>query len=174
MIAGSYRSGSTWMFNAVRLLAEESGLSTATGEWNEFRGLDLPEVDVLIVKEHRYFQELADIADVVFTSRRNWADVEKSYTRFTGIEATPGQVAAWRVNLRRWQESRAHKYCMAYNLLASDPEGAFNDIAMHTPAARLHKACAWAKLQAIRSPAKGYDPVTFMFHNHITQYEVLT
>lgn len=156
------------MFNAVRLLMVEAGMSIASGSW-KWEVDPLPSADVLIVKEHKYKAGLARIADVILTSERDWDEVATSWLRFKGFRADAEMVLFWQIWLDRWREEDAHQYCMAYELLLSDPAKAFADIFLCVPAKMEHAERAWPKLLEVRPPAKGYDPETMLFHNHITE-----
>jgi len=171
VIAGAYRSGSTWMFNAVRLLMEESGRSVGWSGW-PWVGDPMESFDVAIVKEHRYRADLAARADLILTSERDWDDVAESWRRFEGKRPGAGQLAVWRLNLDQWRAECAHRYCMDYATLADDPEEAFRIIWSWTAANVADGWRAWGRLLQIRPPTdRCYDPVTMMFSNHITQCE---
>ena len=169
VIAGAYRSGTTWMFNAVRLLMQEADMTIEASGW--IRGWDgkMPDVDVWIVKDHKFFDDLAEIADVVLTSVREWEDATESWYRFKGVRLETWQIAMRKKNLIMWQDTKAHRYCMPYELLVKDPERAFADIRLCVPAKVEHAKLAWPKLQELKPPTdKDYDPETMMFRNHIT------
>jgi len=85
--AGICRSGSTWLFNAARLLLEKSHKSVrcvwvADLSFWEMLVADAPEV--LLIKLHHYDPDMTKSADKILYSIRDIRDVAASMHRFWG------------------------------------------------------------------------------------------
>ena len=78
LAAGMPRSGSTWLFNAVRLIVEADG-GAAFACWVGDLGSSAPGVcDDLIIKIHNADPKLARRANFVFSSHRDLRDIGAS------------------------------------------------------------------------------------------------
>lgn len=153
VIAGIKRSGSTWMFNVVRLMC------------------DLMEWEVTIIKEHNWKPDLAKTANHVFTSRRIKKDIKKSLTKF--YSSLPKDAPAKRgdynveqmlITLEEWNVYS--EYCMEFEdvgtLKALEHIGDALGFTGNTEKLLYH-------VNAIKPPTdKSYDPETYLFSNHIT------
>lgn len=110
-ICGMYRSGSTYQYNAVRLLLERAGHMVNGGGVEVFNSAN--RYDVLIVKEHKFRQIVHDRAHIIFTSDRKKEDVIASMERFRGYDITEEKYADWSVHLDLY---KAHSsYHMEYD-----------------------------------------------------------
>lgn len=76
--AGMPRSGSTWLFNAARLLSAETGGDVVAGWIGDLAALAPATCDDLVVKLHNADPKLAARANFIFTSRRDLRDVGAS------------------------------------------------------------------------------------------------
>ena len=77
---GLMRSGSTWQFNALRLLLRHLGIAVQFGAGNAREKLS--KGTNLLMKIHNYNQWLSDRADYIFTCHRDLRDACASLTRF--------------------------------------------------------------------------------------------
>ncbi len=138
VVAGMYRSGSTWQYNAIRLLMEEAGHTVfgggfeecqhELGRYNFSHPFEKQEelAEVFIVKEHRWIISLANSAHLVFTSDRNKDEVISSYERVTNDynidkaeqKVSPEQYAKWCMQLAQWR--RVSAYHMPYAEIVRD------------------------------------------------------
>lgn len=84
--SGMRRSGSTWMFNALRFILEEHGYNPYFRFRAIFDPADLKQ-GVAIIKTHKMVKELAKHADVIITSHRDLRDVAASSVRFVRMNA---------------------------------------------------------------------------------------
>lgn len=77
--AGVHRSGSTWLYNAVRLILIDSGKSV----YGCFKTNYDPEnkAEAHVVKAHKFYKELKENADFIFTCRRDLRDIVASAVR---------------------------------------------------------------------------------------------
>lgn len=177
IIAGMYRSGTTWQFNTVRLLCERAGYDDVIGcEWDGSGRA--PDADVVIVKRHKYTARLAAAAHVVFTSERDWANAADSYYRLTGERPTAQDINTWQRWLEEWELRSA--YHMSFPLLHTL---ASRTLTTHCIGRELWLAgldrFGSMPLSVIRDVAEAvdaiepptdvdYDPVTMLFRNHMT------
>jgi hypothetical protein len=93
LAAGMNRSGSTWLYNAARLLlmTKYSGSGGFSCGWiDDFKGI--PKKRCMLVKLHEYDVAMVALADVVLYSYRDVRDVLASARRVWG--AAPSLVAA--------------------------------------------------------------------------------
>ncbi len=176
VIAGIKRSGSTWMYNAVRLCLEHAGYSVHIAGDGQFYQDDC-KADYQIIKVHPFVQWMADRADYVFTSDRDDEGIRESWKRFRGEELTEPKLQTWRVWLDKWNQVRyikRHDYGdthMHYASLSRNKGRVVGGICS-VLGIRLSE-CAFGSLidslEQIEPPNdKDYDPVTLLFSNHIT------
>lgn len=78
VIGTYYRTGSTWLYNAVRLSCLEAGLTVSIQGDAEPVEYD---TDVIIHKVHLHSPELSAVADRVFTIERDLFAAEASFER---------------------------------------------------------------------------------------------
>jgi len=162
VIAGIKRSGSTWLFNAVRLMCEKKGSVYYDGAYRE--GVD---VDYYIMKKHPFKLQLAQRADVILTSDRDRDEIRASLCRFYGVKGMKmnGMIRA----LKEWNQHSS--YCMQYEEMIKDKRKVLMDIKR---ALRFDNRVdinqIELELEDIQPPIdKDYDPKTFLFKNHITK-----
>ncbi len=166
VIAGIKRSGSTWMYNAVRLILKHAGYSVAGGGEQHFD--PNCEADYQIIKVHPFRPELAKAASYVFTSDRDDEGIRASWQRFSGEVLTDEKLATWRGWLKQWDE---HTRCsMLFDELRNETQ---RRIVMKELAEilLLHMTLALVRrdLDNLAPPTDAdYDPETLLFKNHIT------
>lgn len=131
------RSGSTWLYNAVRLLSEAAG-GTVAAAWVEDLG---PQgaggCDDLVVKIHNADPKLAARANFIFSSRRDLRDVGASIRDMGWAKSDRGvlrQVAKAR---------RAHAFWAA----RADLDVDYRDI-LKTPRALIQRIAAILRIAA--------------------------
>ncbi len=86
LAAGMHRSGSTWMFNAARLLLQRSGTEKLMSGWIGDVDVLKGEKTVILLKAHRFEPFAARHASTVLYSFRDIRDVLASLKRFSGVE----------------------------------------------------------------------------------------
>jgi hypothetical protein len=166
--AGMPRSGSTWLFNAARLLlrrAEGDGLSSGWVEdWPT-----LPPGRTLLLKVHDFDAPLARRADVVLYSYRDVRDVLASSKRKFG---TPPSVEAARRLLEQDCEWRkAARLVMRYESMLADPAAVVKELAEVLQVRDVDPAAVAEEvrgLDAREPPSGGYDRETLLHPGHIT------
>ena len=163
IIAGIKRSGSTWLYNAVRLCLLNAGYTVHIAGDGQYYEKDC-KADYQIIKTHPFRQWMADEADFVFTSDRDDEGIRASWQRFDGRMLSDGLLAKWRRWLDQW---RVHTdYDMQYDIMVDFPADcvmSVHGVLFGFPRNTL------MQLRATKPPTdKDYDPVTLLFRNHIT------
>ena len=124
--AGMPRSGSTWLYNAVRLLLENTGLLDIgagwIGDFNTFKNHD-----VVILKIHNYEPVIATNAALIFYSYRDVRDALASFKRKFGDEPSLAQARAFIENDTKWREKAS--FIMKYEEMIAAREKTLGDIA---------------------------------------------
>ena len=170
IIAGIYRSGSTWLYNAVRLSLINSGASVYgcyiddyVPDKNKYHVIKMVKYDPILAKD-----------SVVFTSYRNLNDIIESMKRRAEINNDPKfvnegrheNINSYLVDLLKWQ---AHSdYCMWYDTLIKEPQQIIFDIAKTLTININNINEVLQELDKIQIPKEGYDPITLYHANHIT------
>lgn len=165
VVAGIYRSGSTWLFNALRLLMEEEGLSPKSYFAGDY---GYREEENAIVKAHSYYPELMADSDFIFTSIRKKADIRKSMEEVNkrGVAkdyenaGNPEGIDQYWEWLITW--NRNSNYMMNFEDMITDKELVLNDLKNITG----FKGNVLDKLNELTAPKVGHDPVTFLGETH--------
>ena len=128
--AGAFRSGSTWLYNAIRLVLMASGAKVSAG-WIEDVKLDAPsDDDYLIIKVHEPHEQLRQRAWRILTSHRDLRDVARSASDFLRVkdgEALVGYAELAMTQHLFWAQ-HAH-YDLRYESMKDDPEQVLHEIA---------------------------------------------
>ena len=176
LITGMYRSGSTWQFNAVRLLLEELTLESINACFISDYKPD-PLTSVELIKLHNFDQELAGSADLILTSWRNIVDARKSMER-VGMNIGEDKFIH---NLKQWREWKEVSNFCSYSIADSSHQRKHDferiakiinrDIVPITyDGAELRRI--FDIVEAIKAPESGnwdnYDKVTLLHPNHIS------
>jgi hypothetical protein len=115
--AGMLRSGSTWLFNSIRLLLKHAELpdfaSGAVGQKET-----LYQHKNALLKIHRFDAELAAEADVILTSHRDLRDVIASMNRKFQAELSTADMVRWVKDYMRW--AQVADYDLHYEQLLVD------------------------------------------------------
>ena len=91
--AGMHRSGSTWLYNAVRLIIASSRVPVYACWVNKYKPDDGRKIHV--VKTHLFYPKIREAADCIFTTRRDLRDVAASAVRKGICRSTPMDVLAY-------------------------------------------------------------------------------
>ena len=120
--AGMPRSGSTWLYNTVRLLLERTGkLDIGAGWISDF--YSFKNHDVVILKIHYYEPVIANNAAMILYSYRDIRDALASFKRKFGSEPTIERARNFIVNDKKWREKSP--FIMKYeDMIASQEETA--------------------------------------------------
>jgi len=153
VVAGMKRSGTTWIFNVVRLAMP--GYLICRDYHN------VPAGDV-ILKTHWWTPALRGRARLVFSSWRDPEEVRESLIRFTGEEPPMSKLLK---HYRRWDEEA--NFRMDYRDLIGDPVGVVAEILDVLGSDRNPGAVA-AEVAALEPPVSGVDPTTLYHAGHFT------
>lgn len=168
LVAGTWRSGTTALFNLVRIICEPHGGTYAVfdDQYNEAIG---EEFDFEIVKVHKFRHEWIEWADVIITIWREPGDVLESMRRFFRDQDDETIVADFGRGLTWWglYNHRAD-YEAHYAQLKRSTEKMARHIGEVIGIDVAEKEIVRAFLK-IRPPAQGVDPVTLLHSNHITK-----
>lgn len=166
--AGMPRSGSTWLFNAARLLLRRScGGDLASGwvgDWYQ-----LPRRRTLLLKLHDFDPFLARHAHVVLYSYRDVRDALASSRRKFGIEPMPDLARRWIQDDRRWR-STAH-FVLRYESMRENPAEALARLAAVLQAGDVCPEEVLAELATLQPAGDSphpYHPETLLHVGHIT------
>ena len=164
VVGGLYRSGSVWQYNVIRTILElaghSCGFSGINPDWSKIK------TDYHILKLHKFYPQYYEIADYVFSSIRNIEHARRSRERFSGRK----------INRRRliitvnwcYQWMRRADYIMFFDDIFNYKPKIVESIkaVLGFPEVSTHEVIK--KVDAIRPPKQGQDPVTMLYANHIT------
>lgn len=163
-IAGIKRSGSTLLYNAVRLVLEHAGMEPHIyGETQ--RG---PYEEPAIIKIHRFRRRIAEEADHVFISNRGYDEVKSSLERFNGEEQSWERITLFYKWLQRWSLYSTPDHYFEYKDLTEDLKMCVERIASILDIYVVPEQVVKQVLD-LEPPESGKDPTTLLFSNHITQ-----
>ena len=170
VVAGVPRSGSTWLFNAVRLLYALGGRKAYTAWCADYRPADHADYEVHVVKLHD-LEQMTFEHDLVLTTQRDVAEQLASLLRMGWLDEDAEQIReaaeGHRKLARQWQN---RSDCgIRYEDIMARPEAAILQLA-----AVLGVACTVQQAQEIASqlailpsPTSGsYDPETLLHPEH--------
>lgn len=167
--AGINRSGSTWLYNAVRLLLSSD--SNVAGAWVADYDPAAP-APIHLVKLHDPAADLAAKADLVLTSRRDLRDIAASIQRMQWAKSEP-ELLAFLDDVMAQHEfwSARANYEMVYETMVADPDAVLADIARvltlsPTPPERRAVLSRIDKLQHDPQAATAYDKISLLHHSH--------
>jgi len=160
-----YRSGSTWLFNAVRL-CQAGTLPNLTGYPPRIK----PGVN--IVKLHEYDNDLKNKADFIFTTYRSMEDTKASMVRSkeVALEGFTGKGEVERFD-QLFDEYMMYvinsDLVIHYDRIMNDPVSQVVRIASIL-GVEVNATKIANELKELRPPEEGWDPVTFLHQNHFT------
>ena len=170
VVAGVARSGSTWLFNAARLLLQDRH-PEVLAVWHEDYAAEKRAVfPVQVVKLHKP-SDLVFQHDVLLTSRRDLAERIASLIRMGWLERSPTAItgAARRERLLEEYWRGRTDLEVDYDAILLEPEQVLASIAAKlalSPGAASIQAIA-SQLGALDGPdTQAYDPVTLMHPKH--------
>lgn len=167
VIAGMKRSGSTWLYNVVRVACEKYYGDVYVSGFHQYD--ETNDSEVHIVKEHNFIKNLAEKADFVFTSYRNYEEVRKSLKRFNKDEdyLSTDNINKKIIDLLYW--NMYSNYMMLYEKMEDNPEKIINRV-LEVLGIDININEVKKEVDNIEPPInKEYDEKTLMFKNHITQ-----
>lgn len=168
LIAGCWRSGTTALYNLVRVICEEHGNTYACFEdtYNESIG---GEFDFEIVKVHKFKKTWIDWADLVFTIWREPGEVWNSFNRFFKSQDKEttlndyGRGLTWFGLYNRFAD-----YEVRYKQLNRSTEKLARGLAEQI-GFDINEKQIVKRFRQVKPPKEGIDPVTLLHSNHITR-----
>ena len=171
LAAGMVRSGSTWLYNAVRLV-----LARATpgvyGCWvDDFNREEANAAPNVLIKLHAMDEDMASRADVVFTCHRDlrdvalsiqdigWTDDREKILEYVSYARTCHEFWSGRAALDLRYESIVRTPLNVLRHIAAKLDADLSDEALEA---------VITDLDAIvpQPSSKGYDPVNLIHHHH--------
>jgi hypothetical protein len=173
--AGMSRSGSTWLFNTVRVLLKTAGAPDIAGGYMG-QMEELITHRTAIIKLHPYYADVAARADVILTSHRDLRDVVASTHRHYQVGFSTTLVNNCVRDHLRW--SQIADYDLHYERLLVDKLAEVKKIAavLKLPPQTLDQLPYEAILREIEgekfvkqfSESTEYDAVNLLHKGHIT------
>lgn len=165
--AGIYRSGSTWLYNAARLIAQRSGRTVSSGWVGSFE--PDPASEVRIVKLHEPDEHYAQKADVILTSRRNPVGIAKSVARLNWADSDERlrAIIAEAIAHHRYWNPLSH-YELAYEDLRPFEALHVEAVArvMGMAVDRQTAGSVALAIDALPQAEQGFDPENLLHANH--------
>jgi hypothetical protein len=177
--AGMYRSGSTWLYNAIRLLSGDC-YSTFVHSGNDY-DKENPK-DIHLLKVHKYSNWMSNQADLVITIYRDIREVKESMER-RKLVATEGFTNEARTDLFDIYHHNSMLWYMEADLIVNYETMLENPVFV---LGQIHRAMYSAgvpfkeksieemeqiseELRNMKVPETGSDPVTLLHQEHITK-----
>jgi len=172
IIAGCYRSGTTALFNIVRLILKYSDVEYDAYFWN---GKTESNKEYQLIKTHTFNEGLADKAYKVFVAHRKYDDVYSSMlalskTKVDNKFSNAGNIDnldyAWS-HAERWVKSA--DYIQNFIDLNSDIRILIHTISniLNMPNNLSEKLIL--EFKGLRAPEKGLDEITLLTETHKKQ-----
>lgn len=177
IITGLPRSGTTFLFNAVKTILRTVGNTTSQTNKAEEKGGS--EIHLILLKP--FNRDLAHNSDAIFTTVRDIPEIKRSYFNFTGEPLTEEKFKEYKMATMKYQLHDKHYHEVNYNnfrnkyglnnwnniseiylkLKEKFPE----NFKRQVPAKEIQQ-----KLAAIRPPLNGveFDKENYLHYNHIT------
>ncbi len=163
------RSGSTWLYNAARLILLQSEPDLGCGWIDDW--LQIPKKSTLLLKVHDYQPAIANKAWRIIYSYRDLRDALAS--RLRKFQTLPTLATAKHIIENDYQWKQKAHYIMRYEDMIQDPIRIIRNLAdclevdsidpveiNQRLAALTDKGSNWSK--------ESYDPETLFHRNHIT------
>jgi hypothetical protein len=171
LIAGMNRSGSTWLYNVVRLLLVRAGAEDLGAGWVDDRG-ELLRHRTVVLKVHVFDPTLLVEPYVVLTSHRDLRDVAASLARKFKLPATLEMTRFVFEQYERWAELA--RFDMRYEDMLIDPAKMVGRVAdaigLAVGAGEITTIADEVELSktTIRADSRGFDPKSLLHAGHIT------
>jgi len=173
--AGITRSGSTWVYNAVRAILRNAGVPDLAAGWISEKEKILTHRNA-VIKTHSFDADLAARSDVVVVSHRDLRDVAASMHRKYKVEFSIKPVRETFDDYIKWKKTAV--YDLRYEQLLIDKAPELKKIAavLKLPAPTLEglpyelisKEIDGEKFTEQRSTAQRYDAVNLLHEGHFT------
>lgn len=176
--AGMPRSGSTWLYNAIRLIINSSAqlAENFSCGWvdnvNYFDSLNKkPNPSCTLIKMHYYDQELVNHADYIFYSYRDLRDALASSKRVFNGEPLIELADEWIKEYSKW--TQVANFVMKYELMLEKKEEIIQDLANILKIDIGEPAKIQKQIMQMHYGSQGdknlvYNEVNLLHRNHIT------
>ena len=126
LVAGMHKSGSTALFNIIRLCFKD-----VYSSWCDYYN-EKNESKIHLVKTHSYSKELMEWADIIFTTKRDMKDSTASIKRFLMAEKIPYNFDKYlKLNTEYYEDWKEYSdYEFVYEQYIEDPIKIINEIAL--------------------------------------------
>lgn len=177
--AGMYRSGTTWQFNAVRVLMElEHGEENVYSCWVD--NYEQNDKKVEIIKTHKGRKSILKDADFIVTTYRRPEEIKGSMQRRAEyLKKNPDPRFSAEANVGRFEEfmrlcdkfwkPKAH-YIQDFDKIKGNTKELIDD---YIDLFRCKNVTAQQVMEELdkqmKVPTKDYDPKTLLHHGHITK-----
>jgi hypothetical protein len=172
--AGMSRSGSTWQFNALRLLLESSGESVYSFWIDDWDSEKARPARILLVKIHQISPALAQAAWCCFTCHRDLRDVAMSSADLAQADGYEVDVVALTREIREAHEFWARQSALdaPYARIVTDPESVLERMAawLGIPITEVEAQRLCQTLTALSDgdvpPGNSHNPLTLLHQQH--------
>ena len=167
LIAGVPRSGSTWCFNAVRLLVERSGVSTHSAWYADYEAEH--DAEWHIIKAHQPDQVEFE-PSITITTARDVSECVASLIRMGWVVDAPQDILnAAKAHTALYEYWNARSACeIQFELIGRNPETAVRQLAKAMRIAETYVEDVAAVLSSIEPPSEGaYSRETLLHPDHI-------
>ncbi len=175
LCAGLCRSGSTWQYNAVRLILQKSSTPDLVSGWIAEKESLLSHQNV-VIKIHSYDESLAAKADVILTSHRDLRDVAASLYRKFNVEFSLETMREKFRDYVLWAKVANHD--LHYENLLTDRMRELKNTAAalglssaalaQLPYEKILQELEGEQFDESRSTSLGHDAVNLLHNGHIT------
>ena len=170
-ICGIKRSGSTAMYNIVRIALTHAGYDVLI-RGHDFDVAELEHVEenqVVLCKRHPFSEAIANKADHIFLTDRNDEEILASLDRMWG-SGDPERLEDMQKHLGKWIEYTDQQHIYKYSDLMYWDNWCIPWIlkALHLED-KVDEDKVLREFQAIEPPTDKQDPVTLLFPNHISE-----
>ena len=176
LVTGIYRTGTTWLFNATRLMLKKSGYDLQPYFYST--NYEYRNSENAIIKCHVYYEHLHDEVDLVLTTFRPVEEIKQSMINLGTVEkqfenaAKPENILSFVDDHLRWVQQAS--YTMDFHTMLSNPTkilSELNDALRKRFGGRMYlddeKISEIAnELSQLKAPREGFDPTTFMTSTH--------
>jgi len=170
-ICGIKRSGSTAMYNIVRIALTHAGYDVLI----RGHGFDVAELEhvednqVVLCKRHPFSEAIANKADHIFLTDRNDEEILASLDRMWE-SGDPERLEDMRKHLNKWKEYTDEYHTFPYYKINNNPlELIYRVFDIFDLYLKANEKDVLQEFQTIEPPTDKQDPVTLLFPNHISE-----
>ncbi|MDY6906220.1 MAG: sulfotransferase domain-containing protein [Thermodesulfobacteriota bacterium] len=170
LVAGMFQSGSTALFNLIRLCHLNKGHNVYSCLFNMYDRHN--PADVHIVKIHRYDSVFSAWADITFNVKRDIRDCLASRRRRKNTLKTPKEIISWADHLIHLHKSWRHEatYEFIYEKYKTNPLAAIEVLAECLGLTGVDTAWVYEQVETLPkdAPQQGHHLNTLLSSSHVT------